>query len=127
MKGTRLPARARPPGALGDSLMRGPCVPALVVSLALIGLWRPAPAEAPAAPAVDYNRDVKPILADKCYACHGPDAKQRKAKLRLDVRDEAVKSAVVPGKSADSELFRRVASSDPHEVMPPPASKKGAL
>ena len=77
--------------------------------------------------AVDYTRDIKPILADRCYACHGPDEKQLKAKLRLDVRESAVKSAIKPGNAADSELIARIASDEPDFRMPPPESKKPHL
>src|SRR5262245_31076555 len=76
---------------------------------------------------VDYIRDVRPILANSCYACHGPDEKARKAKLRLDVRDEAVKKAIVPGKGAESKLYTKVTTDDPDEVMPPPHAKKPAI
>src|SRR5437588_8451836 len=73
----------------------------------------------------EYNRDVRPILAENCFACHGPDSAARKAKLRLDVRDAAVKAgAVVPGKPDESEALRRVLSDDPQEQMPPPKAKK---
>jgi hypothetical protein len=77
-----------------------------------------------AGPAVDYTRDVKPILADKCYACHGPDEAKRKAKLRLDVRESAVKIAIVAGDAEHSALIERVTSPDAKDVMPPPVSKK---
>ena len=77
---------------------------------------------------VDYNRDIRPLLASQCYQCHGPDEKARKAKLRLDIRDEAVKSgALVPGKPDESELLKRICSTDPDLRMPPTASKKPAL
>jgi hypothetical protein len=73
----------------------------------------------------EYNRDVRPILAENCFACHGPDSASRKAKLRLDVRDEAVKAgAIVPSKPDESEALRRVHSDDPQESMPPPKTKK---
>ena len=73
--------------------------------------------------AVDFNRDVRPILASKCYACHGPDEESRKAKLRLDVREQALKKeAFVPGKIKESELHYRIHSDDPDEIMPPPNS-----
>ena len=73
----------------------------------------------------EYNREVRPILAENCFACHGPDSASRKAKLRLDVRDEAVKSsAIVPGKPDESEALRRVLSDDAEEQMPPPKTKK---
>ena len=71
---------------------------------------------------VDYARDVLPILSDNCFACHGPDEKSRKAKLRLDVKTDT--DSIVPGKSADSEVIRRVLSTDVAEVMPPPKSNK---
>ena len=74
---------------------------------------------------VSYNREVLPILASKCLACHGTDAAQRKAKLRLDEREGAYADrdgirVVVPGKPGDSELVRRILSHDEDEVMPPP-------
>jgi hypothetical protein len=97
--------------------------------LAGVVLFAAAPASAAdPAPPVDFNRDIRPILADKCYACHGPDEKARKAKLRLDVRDEAVRAGVfVPGKPGESELVKRVATHDPELQMPPAKSKKPAL
>ncbi len=75
--------------------------------------------------AVDFNRDVRPILSDRCFACHGPDGEKRKAGLRLDTAEGAravLKSgerAIVPGKSKDSALFERIHSTDPDEIMPP--------
>jgi hypothetical protein len=81
-----------------------------------------------AAKPVDYNRDIQPILADNCYKCHGPDEKARKAKLRLDVRDEALAAkAFVPGKPDESELIKRICSTDPDTKMPPEKSKKPPL
>lgn len=78
-----------------------------------------------AAETVDFNRDVKPILADHCFACHGMDANTRKADLRLDVRDAAVEfGALVPGKSAESSLIERLFEADPELIMPPPHTKK---
>src|SRR5262245_5080435 len=73
-----------------------------------------------AADAPDFNRDVRPILAARCFKCHGPDDAARKAKLRLDARDGAEH---VLGKPADSELVRRITSMNEEEVMPPPALK----
>jgi hypothetical protein len=96
----------------------------LLTALALA----PVPWAVPArAATVDFQRDVLPILSENCFTCHGPDAKARKARLRLDTREGALRKAdpvIVPGKSADSELIRRVRSSEPSEVMPPPRSKK---
>ena len=64
-----------------------------------------------------YNFDVKPILSDRCYHCHGPDKETRKAKLRLDT-EEGIKKALEGG-----ELIARITSDDPEEIMPPPESK----
>jgi hypothetical protein len=77
-----------------------------------------------AAEPVDFNRDIRPILSDNCFECHGPDAEQRQAELRLDTRDGLFRktdehSSVVPGDLAKSELFRRITSSEPDERMPP--------
>ena len=72
-----------------------------------------------------YNRDIRPILAENCFACHGPDSAARKAELRLDRREAAVEmEAIVPGKPDDSELVRRIGSADPEKMMPPPATRK---
>src|SRR5262245_1425891 len=86
---------------------------------------------APAAGAdrVDFTRDVLPILSDKCFPCHGPDVKARKASLRLDTREGAFRRKrdlviIAPGKPARSEVIRRVTSKDPDELMPPPDSNR---
>jgi len=72
-----------------------------------------------------FNRDVRPILSENCYACHGPDKNQRKAKLRLDVREVALeREAIVPGKPAESKLLQHIFSTDPEEIMPPPKTQK---
>lgn len=79
---------------------------------------------------LSYNFHVRPILSDKCFACHGPDANKREAGLRLDtpegayagLKDRPRAHAIVPGKPADSEMIARVFSSDPTEQMPPPES-----
>ncbi len=68
---------------------------------------------------LQFNRDVRPILSDACFTCHGPDKAKRKADLRLDTR-EGAKSSVVPGKPDESELVQRLTSADPHKLMPPP-------
>jgi len=78
---------------------------------------------------VDFARDIRPLLSDKCFACHGPDTKQRKADLRLDTREGAVAdldgySAVVPGKPSESELVARITADDEDDRMPPPDSGK---
>ena len=83
----------------------------------------------PAADAIDFNRDIRPILSSNCFLCHGPDAHDRKAKLRLDTREGAIRlndgvRAIDPDALADSEFLHRIASSDKEEVMPPPESHK---
>ncbi len=82
------------------------------------------PPQVRAAP-VDFARDVRPILSVQCYQCHGPDDATRKAKLRLDVREDAIKNgAIVPGKPNESELLNRLHTADADKVMPPPKAKK---
>ncbi|MBS1810308.1 MAG: PSD1 domain-containing protein [Acidobacteria bacterium] len=79
---------------------------------------------------VSFNRDIRPILADTCFLCHGPDKNSRKAGLRLDLREEALKKTksgilpIVPGKPEESEIIRRVFSTEKYEVMPPPDAHK---
>src|SRR5262245_54772022 len=90
--------------------------------LAVVAVFTPAarPA-APPARKVDFARDVRPILADTCFACHGPDEKTRKADLRLDTKDGLLGGgSVVPGKPDKSELISRIATHDATELMPPP-------
>ena len=89
--------------------------------------WACLPA---AAAPLQYNRDIRPILSDKCFACHGFDAKHREADLRLDEPEAAFKAdkhgnaAIVPGKPDDSLLWYHITSTDEDEIMPPPESKK---
>src|SRR5262245_47602750 len=76
---------------------------------------------------VDFARDVLPILSDNCYKCHGPDVKARKGDLRLDTKEDALRTenaVIVPGKSGQSELFRRIVTEDADELMPPRKSNK---
>jgi len=78
-------------------------------------------------PSVDFQREIRPILADTCYTCHGPDKSQRSTDLRLDTREGAFGDlggykAIVPGRPAESEVIKRISSSDPDERMPPPKS-----
>ena len=95
-------------------------------SIALISLLAAAPA---VAKPVDFNREILPILVENCFTCHGPDADERKAELRLDTHEGALGKgesgdiAVVPGKSAESAVIARILSKDRDEVMPPPKSK----
>jgi len=79
---------------------------------------------APAAP-LDFNRDIRPILAENCFYCHGQDSNKRQADLRLDVRDAALESeAFVPHDAAASQLVKRIHSTDPDQQMPPPNSNR---
>jgi hypothetical protein len=74
---------------------------------------------------VEFNRDVRPILSENCFLCHGPDRNRRQAELRLDLRDVALaKEAFVPGQPDQSEIIARITSADAKEVMPPPESTK---
>ena len=80
--------------------------------------------------AIDFSRDIRPILSENCFACHGPDESQRKAKLRLDTRGGALAKlrggghAVVPGKVSESALVQRILSADVEDRMPPPKTNK---
>jgi hypothetical protein len=77
----------------------------------------------PAHAELRFNRDIRPILSDHCFQCHGPDLRQRKAKLRLDVREDATSSgAIVPGDPEASEMVKRITHADADERMPPPDS-----
>ena len=90
-------------------------------------LWL-APMSAGAAPGVpekiEFNRDIRPLLAERCFACHGPDANQREGSLRLDTREGALAEAdsaiaVVPGKPDESSLIERIETDDEELRMPP--------
>ncbi|MDB4731886.1 DUF1549 domain-containing protein, partial [bacterium] len=72
---------------------------------------------------VDFNTQIRPILSENCFHCHGPDAEQREAELRLDEHNGAL-SAIEPTDRSASELFKRVTSKDEFEVMPPPDSNR---
>ncbi len=73
----------------------------------------------------EYNRDIRPILAENCFACHGPDSASRKAQLRLDQRDAAIKAeAIVPGSPDKSALVQRICATDLKEIMPPAKTLK---
>ena len=97
--------------------------PALLLALA----W-----SATADAKVSFNREIRPILSEQCFSCHGFDAKHRKADLRLDTREGALADndgvrALIPGDPAKSELWKRLLSKDPEEVMPPPDAHKPKL
>ena len=100
----------------------------LVVFLAMVCPFAAAGATdqpVTAKPEVRFNRDIRPILSDNCFRCHGPELKSRKAKLRLDVREVAVeKGAIVPGKPEESELIRRLETDNADDQMPPADTHK---
>ncbi|MEI6713533.1 MAG: PSD1 and planctomycete cytochrome C domain-containing protein [Verrucomicrobiota bacterium] len=96
-------------------------IPLLLLTISGVS---PAIAASPDAK-VDFNRDVRPILSDNCFYCHGNDASHRKGKLRLDIREEALKKeAFAPGKAQESELIKRILTSDKDDLMPPEDSHK---
>lgn len=78
---------------------------------------------------IDYNRDIKPLLSNSCYACHGPDTEDQQAGLRLDLREYAVdlSGVIVPGRPEDSQLLARITSDETYLKMPPPDSNRPAL
>ncbi|MFM8359132.1 MAG: DUF1553 domain-containing protein [Verrucomicrobiota bacterium] len=102
--------------------------PPRLAALVTIGLFAVAVPLLGAAGRVDFNRDVRPILAENCFNCHGFDEKTRKAGLRLDVKEDALKGgqsgqpALVAGQPSASHLVARIRTTDPDDVMPPPAT-----
>ena len=72
---------------------------------------------------INFSRDVRPILSNKCFQCHGP-SEDREADLRLDTREGAIDWVVVPGKPDESAFIERIFATDEDEVMPPPSSHK---
>src|SRR5262245_14998691 len=109
-------------------MRRRDCFPfllALLAALLLTGLVpRAAQAGAPKSTPVEFNRDIRPILSNTCFVCHGPDTKLRKGELRLDLEadvfaDRGGYKVIVPGKLADSELYQRITARDARERMPP--------
>jgi len=95
---------------------------------ALIRTLAAAPAESAAKP-VDFDREIRPILSDTCFACHGPDEKQRMAKLRLDTKDGVFADrggyqVIVPGKAAESKIYQRISAADKAKRMPPPYAER---
>jgi cytochrome c553 len=100
---------------------------ALVTAFATACLFAIPPARAiePSSSTLSFNQDVRPILVEHCFACHGADSAARKAGLRLDRRDDAIEhGAIVPGDVDSTAILDRIFSDDPDAVMPPPAVKK---
>src|SRR4051812_12225565 len=99
-------------------------------SLSILAVALSLASQLPAAEKIDFQRDIRPLLADRCFSCHGRDADHREGGLRLDEFEAAKKGgdsgakAIFPGQPDNSEVIRRISSSDPDEQMPPPKSKK---
>src|SRR5437899_5336158 len=89
-----------------------------LLSITLPALLFQARSAAAGGQPVQFSRDILPLLSENCFQCHGPDEKARKAKLRLDTREGALR-VIKRGNSAASELFRRISAEDPDERMPP--------
>jgi mono/diheme cytochrome c family protein len=111
--------------------VRGPCFVLLNTGLFLFLLaagfgGRPAAAQTatPALEPVEFQRDIRPLLSDRCFACHGPDAAQRQADLRIDLEEGAKVSVIVAGDPNSSELYARISSDDPDYRMPPASTGK---
>src|ERR1700683_3704593 len=121
------PACSRPTMITFRSLPSLIVPPLLALAAVVVASGRAVadPGRPVAVPSVDFNRDVRPILAKSCFACHGADEKHREAGLRLDVREVAVKpladkkTAIVPGHADRSEVVRRITAKDADERMPP--------
>jgi len=122
-----------------SSARTGPCYLAFTCYLALavfllVGVSAPTSAQdtqktKALSQSVDFNRDIRGILSNRCFTCHGPDDAERQADLRLDSREGAIAdlgdyAAIVPGQPEASELIKRITSSDPDEVMPPTGKGK---
>src|SRR2546423_30401 len=107
--------------AITQSLLPAVCLAALLneaLTSAALGAAEPLPQT------VEFNRDIRPILSDACFQCHGPDPAKRKANLRLDTEAGAFANlggyrALVPGEPAKSELYRRITADEEAERMPP--------
>src|SRR5690242_19749647 len=102
-----------------------------LLKLPLLSVLLASPSLA-AAPPVDFARDIRPILSDRCFACHGPDESKRQAGLRLDIEDGAKKlrgshAVIVSGDPNASEILKRVAPEVPARRMPPPYSDRKPL
>src|SRR5688572_33323400 len=123
--------RARRNDCMQDrSPIRARVVPSIVATLVMVVISSSKSARAgiPASrQKINFNRDIRPILSDRCFACHGPDGNKRESGLRLDHEKEAFgplpkhtgKRAFVPGNLADSYAYQRMISTDKDEVMPP--------
>src|SRR6476661_9013328 len=101
-------------------------MPCVAIGLAASGSSGQAPPQPQAggAPALSFNRDIRPILANNCFACHGPDEKHRETKFHFDTEDGAFakKGVIVRGSADDSLLIEKITEPNPKDRMPPPES-----
>jgi hypothetical protein len=107
------------PSRLHETLTAAGAVIVIAAGVQLAGQTAESPATA-----ISFNRDVRPIMSGTCFRCHGPDESSRRAGMRLDLRDEALKrrgngTPIVPGKPDESLVVRRIFAEDPARVMPP--------
>ena len=106
---------------------RSPVLVALLLLAAPAAGWAGIPASKAK---INFNRDIRPILSDRCFACHGPDGNKRESGLRLDLEKglfeplpkHTDKRAFVPGKPEESYAYQRIIATDPTEIMPPPSA-----
>src|SRR4051794_7468680 len=118
--GNNTPPKRQPHG-MNSAITRRTITSFAILSFACTGLRAAQGANT----AIQYNRDVRPILFENCFSCHGPDSASRQAELRLDKREVAIdRKAIVPGNPDASEMIRRILSDDANEQMPPPVTKK---
>ncbi|MBM3847124.1 MAG: DUF1553 domain-containing protein [Verrucomicrobia bacterium] len=109
--------------------MKAQRLSAFILSLSVMLLDAQAGAS-PRSAKIEFNREIRPVLSDACFHCHGPDKNERKAGLRLDIREEALKATqsgefpIVPGQPEKSELIRRITTTDSEDRMPPPKAHK---
>lgn len=136
LSGSRSAVSIRPLPCPRVVTMKSPAIPITVCSLVIVcwlGGLPPVAGQSPAPPSstrIDFNRQVRTILSEHCFRCHGPDEEERKARLRLDTRAgmfgklRGGEHAVVPGSPAKSELLARITHADASRRMPPPRLKK---
>jgi hypothetical protein len=102
-------------------------IPTAFISLFLCLAGTSAALADPASRPINFDHDVRPIFAAKCYACHGPDGNKRRGDLRLDIKTDALQKIVKPGDAAGSEMVKRIRGEDPDHLMPPKNAKTGPL
>ena len=105
-----------------------PVFPLIQMMRSVLSIFILAALLLPAAGEIDFNRDIRPIISDRCFKCHGPDASNQKSEFRIDTLENAIAdmggySGILPGNLEESEVHHRIWSDDPDDVMPPPDSK----